>query len=39
MIARRYGKVNLHALWETLVVDIPEMRALCEQSLRKLGLR
>ncbi|MDR3282508.1 MAG: DUF86 domain-containing protein [Candidatus Methanoplasma sp.] len=38
-IAHRYEIIDLHVLWETLVVDIPEMRALCEQSLRKLGLR
>ncbi|MDR3282071.1 MAG: DUF86 domain-containing protein [Candidatus Methanoplasma sp.] len=38
IIAHQYGKVNLHALWGTLVVDIPNMKILCEQALRKLDL-
>ncbi|MDR3282049.1 MAG: DUF86 domain-containing protein [Candidatus Methanoplasma sp.] len=39
IIAHQYDIIDLHILWETLVVDMPKLKALCEQSLRKLGLR
>ncbi|MCC8049642.1 MAG: DUF86 domain-containing protein [Clostridiales bacterium] len=35
VVAHNYGKIDSTILWETLIQDIPELHAYCEEILNK----